>query len=513
MKSIKRLLGIIAVFSLVFTSCSKEEAGLMPDNEKATLSFSTVLNDLVTNRQALKQQMSEIPECTDDAPAYVHVALTGPNGNVGTMMEPIQIDVNPTPFDEDGDGTAEYFTEESAEMELEPGVYTLNYFAVFNEGGDLIWLAPHDGGTLSNFVDNPLPFEFNLGAGVKKYVDVEVLCFDDRIVNLYGYLFFDIIGREAYTFCVFANYCDENGRHYPAYYSFEVYLGTDDSGELLYSDLNPVPNTDGEDPSVAPLCFALPNPTSLGGDVPYIYWRATLEDWEGVYGEAGDHVLEGTLTRNIIMSLLNDDGETVEYAHLRFNCDQDNGGGECDVNDPEADCDEDGILNGNEEPGCVLDPDPDCGEVEPCDVNDPLADCDNDNIPNGEENEGCVLDPDPNCGENGGTDPEPCLTEAPSGCSTTSTSSFVVDSTTFLPVQESWGDISVTFEEGGVRIGVTPVVPYEISHIEARINDEIACVTTEEPGEGGTVLIPGISESDLNFTVEVRANICEVSGD
>ncbi|MGY5846861.1 hypothetical protein ACW6QP_05530 [Salegentibacter sp. HM20] len=512
MKSIKRLLGIIAVFSLVFTSCSKEEAGLMPDDEKATLSFSTVLNDLVTNRQALKQQMSEIPECTDDAPAYVHVALTGPNGNVGTMMEPIQIDVNPTPFDEDGDGTAEYFTEESAEMELEPGVYTLNYFAVFNEGGDLIWLAPHDGGTLSNFVDNPLPFEFNLGAGVKKYVDVEVLCFDDRIVNLYGYLFFDIIGREAYTFCVFANYCDENGRHYPAYYSFEVYLGTDDSGELLYSDLYPVPNTDGEDPSVAPLCFALPNPTSLGGDVPYIYWRATLEDWEGVYGEAGDHVLEGTLTRNIIMSLLNDDGETVEYAHLRFNCGQDNGGGngngDCDLTDPDADCDDDGVLNGvdqcPETPGAVEWDG--CPDSDGDGVHDGIDECPG-TAPGTEVDEvGCPVN-------GGGTDPEPCLAEAPSGCSTTSTSNFVVDSTTFLPVQESWGDISVTFEEGGVRIGVTPVVPYEITHIEARINDEIACVTTEEPGEGGTVLIPGISESDLNFTVEVRANICEVSGD
>ncbi|MGY5846859.1 thrombospondin type 3 repeat-containing protein [Salegentibacter sp. HM20] len=336
MKNFKYYFAGLAIVAMLFTSCSKEEDSLINDpSEKATLSFGAVLNDLLANRSQAKQALGDIPECSDAAPSYVEVVLSG-TANVGSMATPLVVDVNPNPYDYDGDGVAEYFTEESMDLELVPGPYSLDFFAVYDADDNLIWLAPYDGGTLSNFVDDALPIEFNLGAGTKKYVDVEVLCFDDRIVNEYGYLFFDIIGKEAYEFCVFINYCTDNGRHYPAYYSFDVYLGTDDSGQLLHSDLRPTASTEGEDPSVAPLCFALPNPSTVADDEPYIFWRATLLDWEGVYGEVGDYVLEGTLSRNDIMA--NFDGDSnVDYTHLRFNCG--------DTPPPADDDDDDGIPN------------------------------------------------------------------------------------------------------------------------------------------------------------------------
>ncbi|MDT0652026.1 hypothetical protein RM529_17945, partial [Zunongwangia sp. F297] len=87
----------------------------------------------------------------------------------------------------------------SADLELTPGTYQLEEFIVYDEAGNMIWIAPideDDSGVYDGYVSDALPMTINLGAGVKKYVDVEVLCFDDRNVNQYGYLFFDFEGKE-----------------------------------------------------------------------------------------------------------------------------------------------------------------------------------------------------------------------------------------------------------------------------------------------------------------------------
>lgn len=341
MKNLKISFAAIAIFAMLFTSCSKEETSIDDPSAKATLSFGAALNDLAKQATATKQQaQDDFPECSDDAPAYVHVVLEG-DENVGTIGDPLMIPVNDTPFDEDGDGVAEYFTEESSELELTPGSYELTYFAVYNDADELIWLAPTGDGDFAEWVDTALPLDISLGAGVKKYVDVDVLCFDNRMVNQYGYLFFDIIGTEAYEFCLFANYCPPNGRHYPAYYSVDVYLGTDDTGDLLYEGLTPDTDLTGEDPSAEPVCFALPNIASFDDDEDYIYWEATVLDWDDVYGEAEAITLSGTLSRNDIEA--NFDGDNnVDYTHLRFGCEDDGNG-------PPQDDDGDGVPNEDDE--------------------------------------------------------------------------------------------------------------------------------------------------------------------
>src|SRR5690606_33613645 len=156
---------------------------------------------------------------------------------------------------------------------------TLEYFAVYNghpdEGGTVIWVAPRTGGELADFVDNPLPSTFNVGAGVKKYVDVEVLCFDDRMVNEYGYLFFDLETTTAIEFCVFGNFCDDNGRHFPAAFSVSVWEWEDgEQGDQIHDGLaNTVTLTDGEYAG-STVCFALPD--TAGEDQ---YWiEITLLD-------------------------------------------------------------------------------------------------------------------------------------------------------------------------------------------------------------------------------------------
>ncbi|SDL10041.1 Thrombospondin type 3 repeat-containing protein [Salinimicrobium catena] len=370
MKKIKLFFAFMGVFALLFYACSKDENNVNPD-EKATLSFGAIVQDLA-NKSANKQEIGDIPACSDDDAAYVEIILMqGDQAVVGAEGAPFRVDLV----------SGQVFTEEVPELELDPGTYSLEHFAVYNEGGELIWLAPK-GGVLADFVDNALPLSINLGAGVKKYVDVSVLCYDDRDVNQYGYLFFELDATEAVEFCFFANYCPpgEDGKHYTANYSVNIWWGTDATGTPLYTGVTPVTgvNEDG-DYFAEPACFVLPDNDDL--NTPYLYYEVTLLDWPDNYGTvAPGTVISGTLTAQDIMD--NFDGENnVNYEHLRFNCD-----GETP---PPGDDDDDGVPNDDD--NCPLIPNPDQANSDddshgdacdncPLDTNEDQADTDEDGV-------------------------------------------------------------------------------------------------------------------------------------
>lgn len=345
MKHFKNYFMLLAVCGLLFTSCSKEDDPSQTDGDKAVLSFGAILNDLVDNKSAFKQAVGDIPACSADVPAFVEIVLTTPAGGsvVGTLANPFRVNVNPEAGDYDGDGVDEYFTDESTSLELDPGTYTLQYFTVHNAAGNVIWAAPISGGSMSNFVTQSLPFNFNLGAGVKKYVDVEVLCFEDRLVNEYGYLFFDIETTAAFEYCFFANFCPPSGRHYTAAYSVDVWLGTNNTGTPLYSGETNTTGVNGQGNFYAdPLCLILPNLPQFEDNEDYLYYEVTLMDWTDAYGDVEQMVHSGTLSRNDVTDNFGPNN-TVDYQHLRFGCDgtttppnndQDDDG----VNDDEDNC-------------------------------------------------------------------------------------------------------------------------------------------------------------------------------
>lgn len=326
MRKFKHYLSFVAIVALLFTSCSKDESNPKNPDATATLSFATVLNDLVANKSGLKQSMEDLPNCSEEGvPAFVGVVLTGPQ-NVGSDENPVIISVNPTPGNYDGEGDA-YFTEESAELQLPEGTYQLQSFVVYDgdpddAGTNVLWVAPKEGSDLASFVSDPLPIDINLGNGVKKYVDVEVICFDNRMVNEYGYLFFDIIPTEALKFCIFGNYCDENGRHFPAEYSVNIWKFVDGvKGEQLYEDYrNNVEMVDG-DYAADPLCVALPG--NNGEDEFWI--EITLEDSDN-YGDVENTVIrEGAVSVTELKTLFEGDNGNLEYYHFRVGegCDND----------------------------------------------------------------------------------------------------------------------------------------------------------------------------------------------
>lgn len=371
MKNFKKYIGLIGVFALLFTSCTKEETGINAESEKATLSFGAIVNNLVTNRSATKDHLSDFPECTEDVPYYVEIVLMqGDDDVVGSSTTPYKVQL----------AEGQLFTEEDPALELEPGTYSLDHFAVYNEDEELIWIAPRMDSNLGAYVDNALPLSIDLGAGVKKYVDVSVLCYDNREVNEYGYLFFELDTHIALTYCFFANYCDEDGMHFPASYSVNIWSGTDSSGTQLYTDTtNSTEQYDNGDYYATPLCFALPDNDDL--EEEYIYYEVTLMDWMDAYGSVTPGtMISGTLSKQDIID--NFDGENnVNYEHLRFGCGEDDGngnGGDCDPQDPADDCDNDGVPNGDDDcpstpgtiynGGCPDDEEPTCAYDSECDI-------------------------------------------------------------------------------------------------------------------------------------------------
>lgn len=312
MKCLKYFAGMAMSF-LLLTSCSKEDQNHVAEAlepELATLSFGAVLNDLKNSQAMFKQSMDDLPACSDDEASYVRIILSR-NGNivVGSQADPFRIDLVAN----------QIFTEEVAELQLTPGIYSLDYFAVYNAGGELIWLAPN-GGNMSDYFDNPMPLSIDLLAGVKKYVEVSVLCFDNRFVNEYGFLFFELNTVRAIRFCVFGNYCDTTGRHYPARFSVSVWKYANGTrGANLYTNVtNEVALNDAGDYAGSVACVTLPD--SEGQDEYYLEITLLNSD---AYGDVEEEVIRSGVFTDADVRALFDGANNVNYYHFRAGCQSD----------------------------------------------------------------------------------------------------------------------------------------------------------------------------------------------
>lgn len=335
MKTFKMYWAALAIFSLLITSCSKDEANQVDDISEniASLSFSPVLNSVDLNRDHLT------PDCSTEDPAYAQIRLLYDSSDLDLIPDTEVIVI--VPISEDANG---FFTLYDPMLEIPVPMgqttvaVTLTDFVVWSdiggEPGNIIWIAPKDGSAYSQFVSTTLDESWNLRAGSKTYFNVDVICFDDREVNLYGYQFFDITPVPLYEFCIFANYCTDEGRHYTADYSLDLYYydsETEMMGDMIYEDLTPVKGMmDNGTYWADPLCMVIPGAgEGVDGDDPYLYFEATLSDWSPYYTSEDDDedMISGYLSWNDIEALLNRDGDdsTTNYWHIFFNCDEEDG--------------------------------------------------------------------------------------------------------------------------------------------------------------------------------------------
>ena len=316
MKNFKLSLAYLAVFAMIFTSCSKEENSLDTDENSVVLTFGTVLNDLA-NRSSKQAQFGDIPTCSDAAPSYAVIGLTVD----GVVQDPVTVDIL-----SDANG---HFTAYSEDLKiLVPGAagvdVVVTSFMVYADGiTDPIWVAP-TGGEFAGYVDNPLPLEFNLQRGTKPYIDIEVLCFDRRNVNEYGYPFFDLGPTVVYPLCFFANYCPSpDGRHYVGNYSLDLWYDDGDTRIQIYNDQVPATDVVGGEYQARPVCVVVPGaPDGFEDDEDYLFYVITPLDWMGNYGDINNNPLpEVGLSWEDVEALLNADGTTNEYIHLFIGCD------------------------------------------------------------------------------------------------------------------------------------------------------------------------------------------------
>lgn len=310
MKKFNTYIACIAVFALLFTSCSKDDENNLKNSDTATISFGPILNDLLNSRQA---EGGDIPGCSDGDAAFVSIILSQDGTQVvGSTDDPFEINLVDN----------QLFTEDVPELELQAGDYTLDYFEVYDAQGNLLWVAPRTGGDLAGFVDNPLPLDVSLGVGVKKYVEVNVICFDDRLVNEYGYLFFELDANQAIEFCIFGNYCppDEGGRHFPAEFSVDVWMYEDGQrGTQLYDDLsNSVTLNEFGDYAGTPLCVALPDTDGLDE----YYFEVTLLESDA-YGDVQERVIRAGVINDDEVKNFFDGPNNLDYYHFREGCDGD----------------------------------------------------------------------------------------------------------------------------------------------------------------------------------------------
>ncbi len=204
MRNLKRLATslVAIVFVIAFSSCEKQPAADL--QQDVVFSINNVTNSLKKGTvNGINPSDSEfvIPNCSDEAPAYVMVGMDG--------NDPVKLDV----LSGLNDGT------ETVVMKLDADVeHTINSFMVYSSDGSLIWAAPMNNSYYAQLWDlDGLVKKFTVEAFKKNAITIDVLCWEEYSYEEFGFNWFDFQGVTIKTMCFFGDICT---KFYDDFYNF-----------------------------------------------------------------------------------------------------------------------------------------------------------------------------------------------------------------------------------------------------------------------------------------------------
>lgn len=147
--------------------------------------------------------------------------------------------------------------------------------------------------------------------------DVSANDLEEEVLNTSGAELNRKMERQTLKWCVFGNYCDTTGRHYPAKFEINIWNYRDgEKKEQLYSNLanNVELNEDG-DFAGSTVCVDLK--ITEGIDEFYVEVRILNSEAYGTIAEST--IRKGVIDKNDILNLYVGENQ-VDYFHFREGC-------------------------------------------------------------------------------------------------------------------------------------------------------------------------------------------------
>ena len=171
-----------------------------------------------------------------------------------------------------------------------PTTYTVEDFILKDENGTVIMATPATGADYSEYVSNPVSFDFDVNAFEKNEVAVEVLCYMPQDYDHFGFTWFNITEIAVREFCFFGDICLNGDPFAPADFEGSAY-GTDlpvDVPAIMKIVVKrngiEVPNSPFKNLDASnwyPLCVQYPDRLNVPGEVFTFELQLWLPDGNG----------------------------------------------------------------------------------------------------------------------------------------------------------------------------------------------------------------------------------------
>ena len=100
-------------------------------------------------------------------------------------------------------------------IKLKPGTYEVTkFFLLTHAGGTIIMATPEAAANFSQYVNNPVAYDFKVSAFTKSEIEIEVLCFIAEKYAEFGFFWFEITEIVIRQFCFFGDICANGGIQY-----------------------------------------------------------------------------------------------------------------------------------------------------------------------------------------------------------------------------------------------------------------------------------------------------------